>query len=78
MFQGVQQQGQSLGRVNLFQQVVGNRGDSRLIAEVKVAAPDSARWHDASGFNPFLVETDLVENVIEALCERAEQVELRA
>ena len=41
-------------------------------------SPESARWHDGSGFNPFLVETDLVENVIEALCERAEQVELRA
>ena len=47
-------------------------------ADLATAAPESARWHDGSGFNPFLVETDLVENVIEALCERAEQVELRA
>jgi Sensors of blue-light using FAD len=47
-------------------------------ADLASAAPDSARWHDAAGFNPFLVETDLIENVIEALCERAEQVELRA
>ena len=47
-------------------------------ADLATAAPESACGHDASGFNPFLVETDLVENVIEALWERTEQVELRA
>jgi hypothetical protein len=46
--------------------------------DLSTAAPDSARWHDESGFNPFLVESDMVENVIEALCEQAERVELRA
>jgi hypothetical protein len=46
--------------------------------DLAAAAPESARWHDETGFNPFLVETDLIENVIETLCEQAEQVELRA
>jgi hypothetical protein len=46
--------------------------------ELESAAPESARWREQSGFNPFLVESDLVENVIEELCERMERVELRA
>lgn len=52
--------------------------DMGFTDDLSTAAPESTRWHDDSGFNPFLVETDLVENVIEALCERAERVELRA
>jgi hypothetical protein len=47
-------------------------------SELSTAAPDSTRWRDASGFNPFLVESDLIENVIEELCERSERIELRA
>jgi Sensors of blue-light using FAD len=46
--------------------------------ELSSAAPDSARWRDDKGFNPYLVESDLIENVIEELCERVERVELRA
>jgi Sensors of blue-light using FAD len=46
--------------------------------ELSSAAPDSSRWRDASGFNPYLVDSDLIENVIEELCERSERVELRA
>lgn len=46
--------------------------------DLSTAAPHCARWQNEAGFNPFLVESDLVENVIEALCETAEQVELRA
>jgi len=46
--------------------------------ELSSAAPGSPRWRDAQGFNPFLVESDLIENVIEELCERSERVELRA
>jgi Sensors of blue-light using FAD len=45
--------------------------------ELSTAAPDSRRWYDANGFNPYLVESDLVENVMEELCERSERVELR-
>ena len=52
--------------------------DMGFTSDLSTAAPDSARWHDESGFNPYLDESDLVENVIEALCERAERVELRA
>jgi hypothetical protein len=52
--------------------------DMGFTPDLSSAAPDSARWHDASGFNPYLVETDLVENVIESLCERTERVDLRA
>ena len=52
--------------------------DMGFTPDLATAAPDSARWHDDSGFNPYLVESDLVENVIEALCEQAERVELRA
>lgn len=52
--------------------------DMGFTADLSTAAPQSARWHDESGFNPYLVEGDLVENVIEALCERSERVELRA
>lgn len=52
--------------------------DMGFTADLSTAAPDSVRWHDASGFNPYLVESDLIENVMEALCERAESVELRA
>lgn len=52
--------------------------DMGFTPDLSAAAPDSARWYDETGFNPFLVESDLVENVIEALCERAEHVELRA
>ncbi len=40
------------------------------------AAPSSARWRDATGFNPYLVESDLIENVIESLCEQLERVAL--
>jgi hypothetical protein len=46
--------------------------------ELSSAAPESARWRDHSGFNPYLVESDLIENVIEELCERMERIELRA
>jgi hypothetical protein len=46
--------------------------------ELSTAAPESVRWRDAGGFNPFLVENDLIENVIEELCERTERLELRA
>ncbi|MGL4232290.1 MAG: BLUF domain-containing protein [Casimicrobium sp.] len=46
--------------------------------ELSSAAPESSRWRDASGFNPYLVESDLIENVIEELCERTERMELRA
>lgn len=46
--------------------------------ELSSAAPASPRWRDEAGFNPFLVESDLIENVIEELCERIERVELRA
>ena len=52
--------------------------DMGFTPDLSTAAPQSARWHDKSGFNPYLVESDLVENVIEALCERSERVELRA
>jgi len=52
--------------------------DMGFTPDLSTAAPDSARWHDETGFNPYLVESDLVENVIEALCERSERVELRA
>ena len=52
--------------------------DMGFSPDLSVAAPDSGRWHDETGFNPFLVESDLIENVIEELCERAERVELRA
>lgn len=52
--------------------------DMGFTPDLSTAAPQSARWHDESGFNPYLVESDLVENVIEALCERSERVELRA
>ncbi len=52
--------------------------DMGFTPDLSAAAPDSARWHDDSGFNPYLVESDLIENVIETLCERAERVELRA
>jgi hypothetical protein len=47
-------------------------------SELSSAAPESARWRDVRGFNPYLVESDLIENVIEELCERVERVELRA
>jgi Sensors of blue-light using FAD len=46
--------------------------------ELLSAAPESARWRDAKGFNPYLVESDLIENVIEELCERVERIEMRA
>jgi len=52
--------------------------DMGFTDDLSAAAPQSGRWHDAGGFNPFLVESDLVENIIEALCERSERVELRA
>jgi hypothetical protein len=52
--------------------------DMGFTPDLSQAAPDSSRWRDETGFNPFLVESDLVENVIEELCERAERVELRA
>ena len=52
--------------------------DMGFTPDLSTAAPDSARWHDQNGFNPYLVESDLVENVIEELCEQAERVELRA
>jgi hypothetical protein len=52
--------------------------DMGFTPDLSMAAPESSRWHDAQGFNPYLVEGDLIENVIEALCERAERVELRA
>lgn len=44
--------------------------------ELSSAAPNSQRWHDEHGFNPFLVESDMIENVIEELSVRAERVEL--
>ncbi len=46
--------------------------------ELSSAAPESSRWRDGKGFNPYLVESDLIENVIEELCERTERTELRA
>ena len=52
--------------------------DMGFTPNLSTAAPDSLRWHDETGFNPFLVESDLIENVIEELCELAERVELRA
>lgn len=52
--------------------------DMGFTPDLSKAAPDSSRWHDASGFNPYLVESDLIENVIETLCEQADHVELRA
>ncbi|HPG61373.1 MAG TPA: BLUF domain-containing protein [Casimicrobium sp.] len=51
--------------------------DMGFTSDLATAAPESARWHDDSGFNPYLVDSDLIENVIEALCESAEKVELR-
>lgn len=51
--------------------------DMGFTSDLATAAPESARWHDHSGFNPYLVDSDLIENVIEALCESAEKVELR-
>lgn len=47
-------------------------------SELSSAAPDSSRWRDGTGFNPYLVESDLIENVIEELCERSEREVLRA
>lgn len=52
--------------------------DMGFTSDLATAAPESARWHDEAGFNPYLVDSDLIENVIEALCENAEKVELRA
>ena len=52
--------------------------DMGFTPDLSTAAPDSARWHDERGFNPYRVDSDLVENVIEALCEQCERVELRA
>lgn len=52
--------------------------DMGFTPDLSLAAPTSARWHDADGFNPYLVDEDLIENVIEVLCEQAERVELRA
>ncbi len=46
--------------------------------DLSMAAPGLSRWHDEAGFNPYLVEADLIENVIEDLCEQTERVELRA
>lgn len=45
--------------------------------DLATAEPESARWHDDSGFNPYLVDSDLIENIIETLCENTEKVELR-
>ena len=52
--------------------------DMGFTPDLSLAAPTSARWHDADGFNPYLVDGDLIENVIEVLCEQSEHVELRA
>jgi Sensors of blue-light using FAD len=46
--------------------------------ELSTAAPESSRWRDAQGFNPYLVDSDLIENVVEELCERTERFEMRA
>ncbi len=46
--------------------------------ELSSAAPESTRWRGPNGFNPYLVDSDLIENVIEELCERTERIELRA
>jgi Sensors of blue-light using FAD len=46
--------------------------------ELSSAAPESSRWRDANGFNPYLVDSDLIESVIEELCNRSERLELRA
>lgn len=47
-------------------------------SELSSAAPGSSRWRDANGFNPYLVDSDLIESVIEELCNRSERLELRA
>jgi hypothetical protein len=47
-------------------------------SELSSAAPEFSRWRDANGFNPYLVDSDLIESVIEELCNRSERVELRA
>jgi Sensors of blue-light using FAD len=52
--------------------------DMGFTDDLSMAAPNSSRWHDENGFNPYLVDSDLIENVMEALCEQAERVELRA
>jgi hypothetical protein len=52
--------------------------DMGFTPDLSTAAPESLRWRDEHGFNPYLIEADLVENVIEVLCEHAERVELRA
>ncbi len=49
-----------------------------LSAELDSAAPNAARWRDEQGLNPYLVDSDLIENLIQELCERTERVELRA
>ncbi len=46
-------------------------------SELSSAAPESSRWRDGSGFNPYMVESDLIENVIEELCERSEREVMR-
>jgi hypothetical protein len=42
--------------------------------ELSSAAANSKRWHDDDGLNPFLVESDLIESVVEELSLRLEPV----
>lgn len=46
--------------------------DMGFTSDLATAAPESARWHDDSGFNPYLVDSDLIENVISAMRKRRE------
>lgn len=46
--------------------------------ELSSAAPNSKRWHDSDGLNPYLVESDMIESVVEELSLRLEQVVLAA
>lgn len=42
--------------------------------ELSSAAPNAKRWHDGDGLNPYLVESDMIESVVEELSLRLEQV----
>ncbi len=43
--------------------------------ELSSAASNSARWHDADGLNPYLVDADMIENVVRALSVDAERID---
>ncbi len=44
--------------------------------ELSSAAPNSTRWHDADGLNPYLVDSDMIESVVEELSLRLKPVVL--